>query len=681
MSYVNADGGSGVDSPYTCTGASACPAGYAGSISFSYRVYKTNRDQCPAISAEVARLLEAGQSENDINYYLEKQTSYKYGTFNRNCVVSNTPPTVSDVVMSLNEDTTGSITLSAHDSDSPPPTVFEIVTPPNPAFGSAYISGTTLFFTPSANWSGTTSLTYRAQDSAGAWSAPATVTISVNPVNDPPVAEPKTLIVDEDTTGSVVLSATDIDSPPPTVFQIFSAPNAAHGTAYISGSTLVFTPAKDWNGATTLTYGAQDSAGAWSAPATVTIVVNPVNDAPVAQPKNLVIDEDTTGSVVLTATDIDSPPPSVFQIVAGPNAATGTASISGSTLTFTPAKDWNGSTSLTYRAQDSAGAWSEPATVTIVVNPVNDAPVAQGKNLVIDEDTTGSVVLTATDIDSPPPSVFQIVAGPNAATGTASISGSTLTFTPAKDWNGSTSLTYRAQDSAGAWSEPATVTIVVNPVNDPPVAQPKNLVIDEDTTGSVVLTATDIDSPPPSVFQIVAGPNAATGTASISGSTLTFTPVKDWNGSTSLTYRAQDSSGAWSEPATVTIIVNPVNDPPVAQPKSLTIDEDTPGSVVLTATDIDSPAPTIFQIVTPPDSSHGTATLSGSTLTFNPAQDWNGSTSLTYRAQDDAGAWSLPVTVTIVVRPVNDRPVKVGGLKIQTNEGFPATVRATVLLK
>lgn len=469
MSYVYADGGSGTNSTYTCTGAAACPAGYAGSISFSYRIQWTEKNRCAAVSAEIASRLEAGQGDGDINYYVEKATGIRYPTINRNCVVSNTPPSVSDVVMSLNEDTTGSITLSAYDSDSPPPTVFEIVTAPNPAFGSAYISGTTLIFTPSANWYGTTSLTYRAQDSAGAWSAPATVTIVVNPVNDPPVAEPKTLIVDEDTTGSVVLSATDIDSPPPTVFQIFTAPNASHGTAYISGSTLVFTPAKDWNGTTSLTYGAQDSAGAWSAPATVTIVVNPVNDPPVAQPKTLVIDEDTTGSVVLTATDIDSPPPSVFQIVTGPNAATGTASISGSTLTFTPVKDWNGTTSLTYRAQDSAGAWSAPATVTIVVNPVNDPPVAQPKSLTIDEDTPGSVVLTATDIDSPTPTIFQIVTAPNSLHGTATLSGSTLTFNPAQDWNGTTSLTYRAQDNAGAWSLPATVTIVVRPVNDRPV--------------------------------------------------------------------------------------------------------------------------------------------------------------------------------------------------------------------
>ncbi|MBN0981128.1 cadherin-like domain-containing protein, partial [Pseudomonas sp. SDM007_2] len=117
----------------------------------------------------------------------------------------------------------------------------------------------------------------------------------------------------------------------------------------------------------------------------------------------------------------------------------------------------------TYRARDADGAWSAPATVAITVTPVNDAPVALAKSLVIAEDTIGTVTLSATDIDSPPPSIFEIVSAPNK--GKASLIGSTLTFTPDPDWNGATNLTYRARDADGAWSAPATVAITVTPVN------------------------------------------------------------------------------------------------------------------------------------------------------------------------------------------------------------------------
>ncbi len=414
---------------------------------------------------------------------------------------------------------------------------------------------------------------------------------------------------------------------------------------------------------------------------TVKVVVGASNTPPVASNTSLTTTEDTPASAVLPVTDNDTGDTHTFAIVTPPNNSHGTASISGNRLIFTPQNDWYGTTSLTYKATDAAGADSNVATVTITVTPVNDPPVALPKTRTIGEDTSGTVTLTATDIDSPAPTVFQIVTAPNAAHGTASISGSTLTFTPKPNWYGNTSLTYRAQDSSGAWSAPATVSITVNPVNDPPVAQAKSLTTDEDTPGTVTLSATDIDSPTPTVFQIVTAPNAAHGTASISGSALTFTPKADWNGSTSLTYRAQDSSGAWSTPATVSITVNPVNDPPVAQAKSLTIDEDSSGTVTLSATDIDSPAPTVFQIVTAPNAAHGTASISGSTLTFTPKPDWNGSTSLTYRAQDSAGAWAAPATVTIIVKPVNDQPKATSGLKISTKEGVRAIIRTRVFEK
>ncbi|HGY3910830.1 TPA: Ig-like domain-containing protein [Pseudomonas aeruginosa] len=406
--------------------------------------------------------------------------------------------------------------------------------------------------------------------------------------------------------------------------------------------------------------------------------IPPSNSPPVVSDLSLSTLEDNSGSLNLNALDPDAGDAHTFVVVTAPSSAHGSASINGSVLTFTPKPEWNGNTTLTYKAIDSKGAESNVATVTITVTPVNDPPVAQPKTLTISEDTSGAVTLTATDIDSPTPTIFQIVTAPNAAHGSASISGSTLTFTPRADWNGSTSLTYRAQDSSGAWSAPATVSITVNPVNDQPVAQAKSLIIDEDTPGTVTLSATDIDSPTPTVFQVVTAPNAAHGTASISGSTLTFTPKADWNGSTSLTYRAQDSSGAWSGPATVSITVNPVNDPPVAQAKTLITNEDTSGTVTLSATDIDSPVPTVFQIVTAPNAAHGTASISGSTLTFTPKADWNGSTSLTYRAQDSAGAWSVPAAVSITVNPVNDQPVRSGKLIIRAIEGIPTVVRGAV---
>src|SRR5690606_28144371 len=171
------------------------------------------------------------------------------------------------------------------------------------------------------------------------------------------------------------------------------------------------------------------------APATVSITVTPVNDAPVAHPETLTTAEDTAGPATLLATDIDSAAPTVFRSAPARNSSHGKATISGNKLTFTPKKDWNGSTSLTYRAQDSDGAWSAPATVNITVTPVNDAPVASNVSLTTAEDTAGTATLLGTDIDGDA-LTYSIVAAPNAAHGTVSITGNKVTFTPKPNWNG-----------------------------------------------------------------------------------------------------------------------------------------------------------------------------------------------------------------------------------------------------
>jgi len=417
--------------------------------------------------------------------------------------------------------------------------------------------------------------------------------------------------------------------------------------------------------------GSRRNESAWSDTSTCYNRTPSVSDLAIAS------DEDTQAQGTIAVADDHTS--FTYQIVSTPPAAAGTASFSGNKIIFTPAANWNGATSLTYRAQDPAGAWSNVATVSITIRPVNDAPVAQDKTLALAEDSVASVVLTATDIDSPVPSVFQLVQLPPAAAGQVALSGNVAAFKPSADWNGSTSFTYRAQDSAGAWSAPATVQITVTPVNDAPVVRDATLTTAEDTPGSIELSATDIDSPAPSRFEIVTAPAASAGTAAIQGKTLSFTPAPDWNGSTALTYRAQDDAGAWSAPATIRISVTPVNDAPVAQQKTLALDEDSEASAQLTATDIDSPTPTVFELVALPQASVGQVTLAGATATFKPAKDWNGTTQFTYRAQDSAGAWSAPASVAVTVRPVNDVPALTDvTLEIRTKESLPVTTRAFI---
>lgn len=95
------------------------------------------------------------------------------------------------------------------------------------------------------------------------------------------------------------------------------------------------------------------------------------NALPVADVKSVLTDEDTSVGVTFTGSDSDG---SVVSWNIASQPANGTLSGSGNSRTYTPAADFNGTDSFTYRAVDDDGGQSAPATVTITVTPVNDAP-------------------------------------------------------------------------------------------------------------------------------------------------------------------------------------------------------------------------------------------------------------------------------------------------------------------
>src|SRR5262249_34828592 len=136
------------------------------------------------------------------------------------------------------------------------------------------------------------------------------------------------------------------------------------------------------------------------------------------------------------------------------------------------------------------------------------------------------------------------------------------------------------------------------------------------------LIATDPDSPS-LTFTVNSGPShgtlsASSGTMSCTGgncpATITYTPAANYNGPDSFTFNANDGIAA-SNTATVSITVNPVNDPPTANNVAVTTNEETPVTITLTASDIDSPNLT-FTVVSGP--SHGVVNPTSGPMTCAP---------------------------------------------------------------
>jgi VCBS repeat-containing protein len=333
-----------------------------------------------------------------------------------------------------------------------------------PAHGTLQLNADGTFtYTPSANYNGTDSFTYKANDGQ-ADSNVATVTITVTPVNDPPVANNATASTNEDTPLTGAVSATDVDGDPLT-YALVTGP--AHGTLQLSSSgSYTYTPALNYNGSDAFTFKANDGQ-ADSNVATVSITVTPVNDPPVAQSQSVSTAEDTPLSGQVSATDVDSPV-LTYAPVSGPAHGAIQFNTTTGSYTYTPALNYNGADAFTFQASDGQ-ALSNVATVSITVTPVNDPPVAGNDSYSVN---TGSVITISrpgvlandTDVDGDPLTAV-LVTGPAHGTLTLNSDGS-FVYAPSAGYSGIDTFTYKANDGQ-ADSNVATVSITVNPVAQP----------------------------------------------------------------------------------------------------------------------------------------------------------------------------------------------------------------------
>ena len=450
----------------------------------------------------------------------------------------------------------------------------------------------------------------------------------------PPQANAQALATPEDAPLAVTLTAADPDGDP-LAYTITAPP--AHGALTGTAPNLVYTPAADFNGSDSLTFKVHDDASD-SETATVSITVNPVNDAPVADGQPVSTDEDTPLDVALTGSDVEGSA-LAFTVVGGP--AHGALSGTAPDLTYTPAADFNGADSFTFRANDGA-LDSSVATVSITVNPVNDAPTADSQSVSTDEDAPLAVTLAGSDVEG---SALGYIITALPAHGTLTGTAPALIYTPIPDFNGGDSFTFTAYDDASN-SETATVSITVNPVNDAPVAGIQWASTAEDAPLAVTLAGSDVEGSA-LAFTVVGGP--AHGALSGTAPDLIYTPAADFNGDDSFTFQASDGA-LDSSVATVSITVNPVNDAPTADSQSASTDEDAPLDLTLTGSDVEGSTLT-FAIVSDP--AHGTLSGTAPNLIYTPAADFNGNDNFTFKASDGA-LDSNVATVSIAVGAVNE---------------------------
>jgi protocatechuate 3,4-dioxygenase beta subunit len=439
------------------------------------------------------------------------------------------------------------------------------------------------------------------------------------------------------TGAAITLQATDGDGDPLS-YSIVSQPQ--HGELSGAGPNLSYAPQSNYHGADSFTYKANDGQ-ADSNEATVSITIASVNDVPVAESQSFTTDEDAPLTLTLAATDADSHP-LTYAIVGQPQH--GTLSGTPPSVIYTPEADYNGTDSFSFKANDTS-ADSNEARMDITIIPVNDAPVANSQTVTTAEDTAIAVTLSATDADSDA-LTFTITAQPQR--GTLSGSPPELTYTPASSFNGEDSFAYKANDGLLDSSE-ATVTITVTAVNDAPVANGLSATTTEDAAVSITLTGFDAEGDP-LTYTVVTQP--AHGALSGSAPDLVFTPFANYHGDDLFTFKVSDGT-LESDVATVSISITAVNDAPVAENQSITVDSGSSKAITLSASDVDGD-PLSYFVVTEPQ--HGFLLGTPPEVTYTPEAGFAGTDAFTFQASDGALA-SNTATVSITVIRTNGAPV------------------------
>jgi len=269
-------------------------------------------------------------------------------------------------------------------------------------------------------------------------------------------------------------------------------------------------------------------------------------------------------------------------------------------------------------------------------------PTADPQTVNATEDTPVGITLTGSDPDLDP-LTFAVTSLPTK--GTLSGTAPNLTYTPFLNTNGADSFTFTVSDGPRT-SAPATVTINVAPVDDPPTATPQTVSTPEDTPLPITLAGSDPEGDA-ITFGIVTPPS--NGVLSGSGASRTYTPNANFNGADSFTFSA--SNGGGSSNAVVSITVTSVNDAPVAVPQAVTATTGSGVSITLSGTDVELD-PLTFAVVTPP--ANGTLSGTAPDLTYTSNAGYTGPDSFTFTA-NDGFLTSAPGLVTITVDPAPAR--------------------------
>ena len=274
------------------------------------------------------------------------------------------PPVAVDDETGALLNTPVAIEVLANDSDVDGD-VLSVSAVATPGKGTAVISDTLVVYTPNTNFTGTDTFTYTVYD--GSYSDVGLVTVDVRTENGVPVAANDTASTVQNVAVAIAVLTNDSD-PDGDLLTIASVTTPGQGTAVISGTAILYTPAQNYIGNHSFNYTISDGLGG-TAQAEVTVQVRESNQSPTAVNDTVYLSLNTISDINVLANDSD-PEGDALTVVDISVPSNGTAELlPNQTIRYTPPTGFSGIATFTYTIADALGA-EDSATVTVNISPL-----------------------------------------------------------------------------------------------------------------------------------------------------------------------------------------------------------------------------------------------------------------------------------------------------------------------
>ncbi|NGP87657.1 Ig-like domain-containing protein [Fodinibius halophilus] len=559
-------------------------------------------------------------------------------------------------------------------------------------------------------------------------SSSGTLTFTVD--NTPPTASNDTKSTDEENSVTVDVLSNDSDSEgsvDPSTVTVTSAPANGSTSVNATSGEITYTPNTDFSGSDSFEYTVQDLQGGLSQPATVTITVNGVNDAPViTSPSSVSPDEDTgfafSGSNTISLTDIDAGTGTLLVSLTVNNGTLmlGTTShitftsgtngnssweISGSlsdlntalaSLSYTGNQNFNGSDELNMLVNDQGNTGADPglsgdasseedkAKISLNVQPVNDDPIfSSSQTANIDENSTGVILdVNATDGDggADDANISYAISGIDSAPFSIDKSSGILSlnnpqnFEAPGDANQDNNYEFTVDADDGVNTVSQTITVSINDIRPAMADQSVGSVDENASNGTVVGTIVTTDDTP-TQFVISSGNTDDAFQIDNSGQVLVANQsVIDYETKNQydFTVETNDKPSGNGISAVISLTINDVDEAPVfISETSVDFPENSSNPVIdVEANDGEGNSADnniTYSLSSADDSSLFTIDTQNGVLSFSSAPDFeqpsdqDGNNEYLVHIKADDGNKSTMQTLTVTVTAVNDAP-KISGV-------------------